>query len=195
MEILRAIARFILIEIVALCFLAAAPAIFVGVSLFVLMGKFGGNPGYLAFFYLAAGPLVSAVWTMIVLQVRNVSRTRNATGVSYKYNVRRHLTVWGYFAYGFFGTLVAEVAFWLLYHSGADPKVWFAVAPFVVFAPLVLFFTVGGGLKSAVRRYQYRKAQADYSRYSDTGTTKGMNSFEVWSAMREQDAYVATIPA
>lgn len=190
MGILRAIGRFILIELVALCFLIAAPAIFVGVSLYVLMGRAGDNPGSLAFFYMAAGPFVSAVWTMIVLQVRNVSRTRNLTGVPYKYDMRRHLTVWGYFAYGFFGTLVAEIAFWLLYHGGADPKVWFAVAPFVVFAPLVAFFTLGGGLKSAVRRMQYRKAQAQYAK-SFPNPTRPMNSFEVWSSIRDRQAVTA----
>jgi hypothetical protein len=73
---------------------------------------------------------------MIVLQVRNVYRVRKATG-EYKYDLRRHLVVWGYLLHGFFGTLVAEVVFCFLYHGGANPKVWFAIAPFVVFSPLV----------------------------------------------------------
>jgi hypothetical protein len=40
--------------------------------------------------------------------------------------------------YGFFGTLVAEVAFVLLFHCvSRSPVVFFAVAPFVLFAPMI----------------------------------------------------------
>jgi hypothetical protein len=135
-EFLRAVARFILAQLAILGFLLLAPAVFVGVSIFVIAGGAGRNSGIFAFFYLAAGPFVSGVWTMIVLQVRNVYRVRKATG-EYKYDLRRHLVVWGYLLYGFFGTLVAEVLFCFLYRGGANPKVWFAIAPFVVFSPLV----------------------------------------------------------
>ena len=138
MEFLRAVGRFILTQLAILGFLLAAPAIFVGVSLFVIAGGAGRNPGMLAFFYLAAGPFVSAGWTMIVLQVRNVYRVRRETGEPYRYDVRRHLVVCGYFLYGFFGTLIAEVAFVLLFHAvSKSPLVFFAAAPFVVFAPMI----------------------------------------------------------
>ena len=111
MEFLRAVGRFILMQLAILGFLLVAPAIFVGVSLYVIAGKAGSNPGMLAFFYMAAGPFVSAVWTMIVLQVRRVRRVTGGDVRSYKCSVRGHLAAWGYMLYGFFGTLVAEVAF------------------------------------------------------------------------------------
>jgi hypothetical protein len=137
MEFLRAVGRFILAQLAILGFLLLAPAILVGVSLFAIAGGAGSNPGFLAFFYMSAGPFVSGVWTMIVLQACNTYRVRKATG-EYKYDLRRHLVVWGYLLYGFFGMLVAEVVFCFLYHGGANPKVWFAIAPFVVFSPLLL---------------------------------------------------------
>ncbi len=103
MEFLRAVGRFILTQSAILGFLLLAPAIFVGVSLFVIVGGAGKNPGMLAFFYLAAGPFVSAVWTMIVLQVRRVRRVTGGDVRSYKCSVRGHLAAWGYMLYGFFG--------------------------------------------------------------------------------------------
>jgi hypothetical protein len=141
MEFLRAIGRFILTQLAILGFLLLAPAILVGLSLFAIAGGAGSNPGFLAFFYMAAGPFVSAIWTMIVLQVRNVYRARRETGESYKYDLRRHRAVWGYMLYGFFGTLVAEVAFVLLFHAlSKSPVGFFAAAPFVVFAPMIAGF-------------------------------------------------------
>ena len=50
MEFLRAVGRFILTQLAILGFLLLAPAIFVGVSLFVIVGGAGRNPGMLAFF-------------------------------------------------------------------------------------------------------------------------------------------------
>ena len=138
MEFLRAVGRFILMQLAILGFLLVAPAIFIGVSLYVIAGKAGSNPGMLAFFYMAAGPFVSAVWTMIVLQVRRVRRVTGGDVRSYQCSVRGHLAAWGYMLYGFFGTLVAEVAFVLLFHAvSKSPLVFFAMAPFVVFAPLI----------------------------------------------------------
>jgi hypothetical protein len=138
MEFLRAVGRFILMQLAILGFLLVAPAIFIGVSLYVIAGKAGSNPGMLAFFYMAAGPFVSAVWTMIVLQVRRVRRVTGGDVRSYKCSVRGHLAAWGYMLYGFFGTLVAEVAFVLAFHAvSKSPVVFFAAAPFVVFAPMI----------------------------------------------------------
>jgi len=137
MEFLRAVGRFILTQLAILGFLLLAPAIFVGVSIFVIAGGAGRNPGMLAFFYLAAGPFVSAVWTMIVLQVRRVRRVTGGGVRSYKCSVRGHLAAWGYMLYGFFGTLIAEVAFVLLFHVVKSFVVFFALAPFVVFAPMI----------------------------------------------------------
>jgi hypothetical protein len=139
MEFLRALGRFILMQLAILGFLIAAPAILVGVSLFAIAGGAGSNPGFLAFFYMAAGPFVSAVWTMIVLHVRNVYRVRKETGESFKHDFRRHLVVWGYMFYGFFGTAAAEIVFNVAFHAvSKSPVAYFAFAPFVVFSPLLL---------------------------------------------------------
>ena len=137
MEFLRTLGRFILAQIAIIAFLMFSPALMLVVP-FVLIAHGDRNLGGLAFFYMAAGPFVSAVWTMMVLHVRNVCRVRKATGESFKYNTRRHLAVWGYLLYGFFGTFVAEVAFVLLFHAvSKNPLVFFAAAPFVVFAPMI----------------------------------------------------------
>jgi len=163
-------------------FLLLAPAVLVGASIFAIMGHAGSNAGFLAFFYFAAGPFVSAVWTMLVPRIIKCWSVRRATGESYKGG---HLQTWGLCFFGFFGTLAAEVAFYFAFSAvSTSVAAFFALAPFVVFFPLIAYLVLGGGLKSAVRRYQYRKAQAEYARFSRTGTTKGMNSFEVWSALR-----------
>ena len=75
MEFLRAIGRFILTQFAILGFLLLAPAILVSVSLFTIAGGAGSNPGFLAFFYMAAGPFVSAVWTAFFMSLRRVLRT------------------------------------------------------------------------------------------------------------------------
>ena len=140
MEFLRAIGRFILTQFAILGFLLLAPAIFVGVSLFVIAGGAGSNPGFLAFFYMAAGPFVSAVWTAFFASLRRVLRTTtpgNRTAASC--GMRVQVASCGWALFGFLGTLVAEVAFVLLFHCvSRSPVVFFAVAPFVVFAPLAI---------------------------------------------------------
>ena len=60
MEFLRAVGRFILAQLAILGFLLLAPAILVGVSLFAITGGAGSNSGFLAFFYMAAGPFARA---------------------------------------------------------------------------------------------------------------------------------------
>jgi hypothetical protein len=138
MEFLRAIGRFILTQLAILSFLISAPAILVSVSLFAIAGGTGSNPGMLAFFYMAAGPFVSGVWTMIVLQFLRVRRVTGDDVRSYKGGVSGTLAAGGYMLYGFFGTLIAEVAFVLLFHAlSRSPLVFFAGAPFVVFAPMI----------------------------------------------------------
>jgi hypothetical protein len=138
MEFLNAVGRFILTQLAILGLLLLAPAIFFAVSLFVIAGGAGSNPGFLAFFYMAAGPFVSGVWTMIVCQVRRIKRVTGGDVRSYKESMQGHLAAWGHLLYGFFGTLVAEVAFVLLFHCvSRSPVVFFAAAPFVVFAPII----------------------------------------------------------
>ena len=138
MEFLRAIGRFILTQLAILGFLLLAPAIFFAVSLFVIAGGAGKNPGGLAFLYMAAGPFVSGVWTMIICQVRRVKRMTKGDVRSYKCTAEGSFVAFGWMLYGFFGTLVAEVAFVLLFHCvSRSPVVFFAVAPFVVFSPLI----------------------------------------------------------
>lgn len=140
MEFLRAIGRFILAQLAILGFLLLAPAILVGVSLFAIAGGAGSNPGFLAFFYMAAGPFVSAVWTAFFMSLRRVYRTTtfgNRTAASC--GMRVQIASCGWALYGFFGTLVAEVAFNLAFRVvSKSPAVYFAVAPFVVFSPLLL---------------------------------------------------------
>jgi len=140
MEFLRAIGRFILAQLAILGFLLLAPAILVGVSLFAIAGGAGSNPGFLAFFYMAAGPFVSAVWTAFFMSLRRVLRTTtpgNRTAASC--GMRVQIAGCGWALFGFLGTIAAEVAFVLAFRAVSKSFVaFFALAPFVVFAPLLL---------------------------------------------------------
>jgi hypothetical protein len=140
MEFLRAVGRFILAQLAILGFLLLAPAILVGVSLFAIAGGAGSNPGFLAFFYMAAGPVVSAVWTAFFMSLRRVLRTTtfgNRTAASC--GMRVQIASCGWALVGFLGTIAAEVSFNLAFHAvSKSPTVYFAVAPFAVFAPLLL---------------------------------------------------------
>jgi len=141
MEFLKAIGRFILAQLAILGFLLLAPAILVGVSLFAITGGAGSNPGFLAFFYMAAGPFVSAVWTAFFMSIRRVLRmTTFGNRTAYdSFSFRTQAISCGWALYGFFGTLVAEVSFNLAFRAvSKSPAVYFAVAPFAVFSPLLL---------------------------------------------------------
>ena len=110
MEFLRAVGRFILAQLAILGFLLLAPAILVGVSLFAIAGGAGSNPGFLAFFYMAAGPFVSAVWTAFFMSLRRVLRTTtfgNRTAASC--GMRVQIASCGWALVGFLGTIAAEV--------------------------------------------------------------------------------------
>jgi hypothetical protein len=142
MEFLRAFGRFILVQLAILGFLLLAPAILVGVSLFAISGGAGSNPGFLAFFYMAAGPFVSAVWTAFFMSLRRVLRTTtpgNRTAASC--GMRVQIAGCGWALVGFLGTIAAEVAFNLAFRAvSKSPTVYFALAPFAVFAPLLLLW-------------------------------------------------------
>ena len=150
MEFLRAIGRFILTQLAILGFLLLAPAILVGVSLFAIAGGAGRNPGFLAFFYMAAGPFVSAVWTAFFMSLRRVLRTTtfgNRTAASC--GMRVQIASCGWALVGFLGTIAAEVSFNLAFHAvSKSPTVYFAVAPFAVFAPLLLLCAWSSFIKS-----------------------------------------------
>lgn len=138
MEFLRMLARFVFRVLAIAALLAVAPAIFLAISVLVALHP-RGDYGMLAFFYCAAGPFVSAVWTPFVCGIRHVYRSTGGDVRSYKNDGRRVEAGLGWMLYGFFGTLVAEVAFVLLFHCvSRSPVVFFAAAPFVVFAPLVV---------------------------------------------------------
>ena len=155
MEFLRASGRFILTQLAILGFLLLAPAILVGVSLFAIAGGAGSNPGFLAFFYMAAGPFVSAVWTAFFMSLRRVLRmTTFGNRTAYdSFSFRTQAISCGWALYGFFGTLVAEVAFNLSFHAvSKSPTVYFTVAPFAVFAPLLLLCAWSSFIKSPRRK-------------------------------------------
>ncbi len=133
-EVLRAIARFVVIEIAAICFLIAAPALMLVVPFVLIAHGHGNDLGILAFFYMAAGPFVSAVWTAFLMNLRRVRR-----GGYKPFTWRAQVVSGGWMLIGFFGTVAAEVAFNLAFHAvSKSPVVYFALAPFAVFAPLVL---------------------------------------------------------
>jgi len=140
MEALKAIGRFVLAQVAILAFLAAAPALMLVVP-FVLIAHGDRNLGGLAFLYMAAGPFVSAVWTAFFMSLRRVLRmTTFGNRTAYdSFSFRTQAISCGWALYGFLGTLVAEVAFNLAFRAvSKSPAVYFAVAPFAVFSPLLL---------------------------------------------------------
>jgi hypothetical protein len=142
MELLKKLGQFILMQIAILGFLIAAPALFLAVPFVMIAnGADSDTMRGVAIIFLFAGPLVSAFWTMIVCMVRRVKRMTNGNPHAYKCSVQGSFAAFGWMLYGFFGTLVAEVAFVLLAQVvNLTPVVWFAAAPFVVFSPLLLLW-------------------------------------------------------
>jgi|SRR5271157_145147 len=142
MEFLRALGRFILAQIAIIAFLMFAPALMLAVP-FVLIAHGCRDLAPLALLEMAAGPFVSAVWTAFFLSFRRVRRmTTFGNRTAYKPD---HLAACGWALLGFFGTLVSEAAFYFLFRAVSDsPTVFFALAPFAVFSPLILVWARNG---------------------------------------------------
>ena len=139
MEFLRTLGRFILAQIAIIAFLMFAPALMLAVP-FALIAHGCRDLALLALLEMAAGPFVSGVWLAFFMSVRRVLRTTtfgNRTAASC--GIRVQIASCGWALVGFFGTLVAEVAFNFAFRAlSKSPTVYFALAPFVVFSPLLL---------------------------------------------------------
>jgi hypothetical protein len=65
----------------------------------------------------------------------------------------------GWMLYGFFGTVVAEVLFLCVFHlprigNTSGLAIWFAVMPFVIFAPLLLVWAWSSFIQSPRRKWR-----------------------------------------
>jgi len=156
MEFLNKLVQHVLSLIATMGWLLIAPLLYILPVIFVLISPAHDIFDLLAGFQLATGPFVSAFWTIIVLGLRKSRREIKEYGVNVSVGEATVLGL-GYALYGFFGTLVAEVVFFVM--VGGTPRVdnvlgwalWFAAMPFVIFAPVLLVSVKGEAGQRAMR--------------------------------------------
>jgi MFS family permease len=147
MGFLDRLVRVVLRQLAALGFLIIAPLIYIIPVVLVIVAPDATSLfQMLALGLMVTGPFVSAFWTMIACMCRRVKRM-TADGSPYECSLEGGLAATGWMAVGFFGTLVAELLFLLMCQGIPDEKslhvgwaLWFAVAPFVISAPLLLIW-------------------------------------------------------
>jgi hypothetical protein len=139
MELLRKLSQIILTQIGILSFLIVAPALYLVIPFVLIAGNATQSDlGGVALVYMAAGPFVSAFWTTIVCMVRRVRRM-TSDGRPYERTWGGTFAAFGWMLFGFFGSIVAEVIFFFLFHGvSKSPLAFFAIAPFATFAPLIM---------------------------------------------------------
>jgi len=150
MEFLNKLVQFVLMQIAALGFMLIAPVLYLIPFVFIVLTPNNDIIPMLAVAMMMTGPFVSAFWTMIVCMVRRYRRI-TADGNPYQCSLGGMFAATGWMLYGFFGTVATELLFVFTVHSlgnlrGPNPRgwaAWFAAAPFVIFAPLLLVWVWG----------------------------------------------------
>jgi hypothetical protein len=144
MGLLRKLGQIILARIAILAFLIFAPVLYLVIPFIPLAGNANRSDlDGVAFFYMAAGPFVSAFWTMIICMLRRYRRV-TSYGRPYERSLGGLFAAFGWMLFGFFGSLVAEVIFYVLFHGvSKNLFVFFALAPLATFAPLLLVWALG----------------------------------------------------
>lgn len=144
MGLLRKLGQIILTRIAILGFLIFAPVLYLVIPFILLAGNANRSDlDGVAFVYMAAGPFVSAFWTMIICMLRRYRRV-TSYGRPYERSLGGVFAAFGWMLFGFFGSLVAEVIFYVLFHGvSKNPFVFFALAPLATFAPLLLVWALG----------------------------------------------------
>ncbi len=148
MEFLNKLVRFVLMQIAPLGFMLT-PVLYL-IPFFIALTPNNEIIPMLAVAMMMTGPFVSGFWTMIVCMVRRYRRI-TADADPYEPSLEGMFAATGWMLYGFFGTVVTELLFMFTVHSlgnlrGPNPwgwALWFAAAPFVIFAPLLLVWVWG----------------------------------------------------
>src|SRR5208337_4258720 len=142
MEFLKKVGEVILMNIAILGFLLLAPVIYLTLPFILIVAGPNGKHNGLAFIYMLLGPFAASAWTIIT---RMVSRYRRITadGTPYERSWKGVGIACGWMVVGFIVSVVTECVFLGLWHcpssgSEADWTLWFAVAPFATFAPVLI---------------------------------------------------------
>lgn len=170
--ILGAVARFAAINIAVILFVVAAPLLYVTVPFAVVIAMPGQNLWWLVMAYMLLGPLASAFWMLVICHYPTVHKARLAGKLSSwrqdQGGLGRTLTKsFGFMFLGIFGTIVSEAIFCVTFHSLLVPPnavsylVFFVMAPFAVFAPVLLTF-VYRRRKAAARKVEYTNLREQY---------------------------------
>lgn len=153
MEILKSIVgffvRMILLNIVLILFFLSAPLLYLIVPFWFLATHSRDlDVANMVTVYLLCAPFVCAFWMQIVCHWQTVQKAR-AAGVrdwreaegGFGRTLGKSL---GFWFMGFFGTIVSEIVFChfmgYLLHRTAGRLEFFALAPFAVFAPVLMVF-------------------------------------------------------
>src|ERR1035437_7469085 len=159
MEFLKNLGQFILFQIATVGFMLIAPLLYLIPLFFVVLSPPNNDVfPILAVAMTVTGPFVSAFWTMIVCMMRRVHRIR-ISGGDYTPSLEGVFAATGWMLYGFFGTVVAEVLFLCVFHlprigNTSGLAIWFAVMPFVIFAPLLLVWAWSSFIQSPRRKWR-----------------------------------------
>ena len=144
MDILKWVVKQILIQLAILSGLLVAPVIYLTVPFILIALNPNGNWHVLALIYILFGPFAASAWMIIT---RMVSRHRRLTadGTPYKRSLEGILVACGWMVVGFIGSAIAEFIFLIAFYaifgkvsSTGGWLLWFAIAPFATFSPVIL---------------------------------------------------------
>ena len=183
MEILKSIGgffvRMILLNIVLILFFLSAPLLYLVVPFWFLATHSRDlDVANMVTVYLLCAPFVCAFWMQIVCYWRTVQKARLA-GISDWREAEGGMghtmaKSFGFWFMGFFGTIASEIVFCHyaghLLHTTTGRLEFFAMAPFAVFAPVLMVWLYRwnherreqGKNRAALRRmYKNQEAAAD----------------------------------
>jgi hypothetical protein len=174
-SVVGGIAKFAAFNLALILFVVAAPVIYLTVPFAVVIANPASNLWWLVAAYMVSGPVASAFGMILIchwssfhtarLSGKTITEWRAANG-----GMRR--TVWkaiGFMCLGLVGTVISETIFCIVFHFLIVPPnavsylVFFAMAPFAVYAPVILTVvirrrrTAAENLQAAQWRAEYRQ--------------------------------------
>jgi hypothetical protein len=142
MKLLKKLGEIILLHVAAFSFMALAPVLYLTVPFILIAVEPNSGHNGLAFLCMLLGPFAASFWTIIT---RMLSRYRRLTadGSPYKRSLEGVLVACGWMVVGFIGSAIAEFLFILVFRvprggNALGWVLWFAVAPFATFSPVIL---------------------------------------------------------
>jgi len=153
METIKGLFKFavdvILIHIAVIVIGLAAPVLFTVVPFVVIAKNPGADLSMFSTAYLMAGPFVSAFWMIIMCHLPLAMKAYRVGKLdeykAEKGGVRGVLKAIGFMVLGFIGTVIAEGVLLVVtnsVHTQAEYVRFFMVAPFAVFAPVLILLAV-----------------------------------------------------